>query len=384
MPEPLPIPVAFVNENTLGHASHLGRYADAFERRPEFGIQPHRLEATPLPEPWRTRADRTVRGLRRFGLDFHALRWRRIVSAHVRRQLDALRSAHPIRAVVANTQSVALSLADLAPHLPIFVCLDATFTQLRRSPWLAPNRLASWLTPFTLAPLLRAERRLFAAAHRLLPWSAAARDSLLQAGHLDPARVAILPPPIDTQAWTPPSEPRSPLTRPQLLFIGGDFRRKGGPLLLETWRHHLFHRCELHLLTESDVAPEPGVVVHRGLRAGSDAWRERWQAASVFAFPSTLETFGIVLLEAMAFEVPIVTHRVGAAAELLENGRLGLLLDRRDAPTLADSILSVLDDPPAASARARAARRRVERDFDLAPHTGRLAGWIRSAVAAAP
>ncbi|MBX3748149.1 MAG: glycosyltransferase family 4 protein [Verrucomicrobiae bacterium] len=376
-----PIPVAFINENTLGHASHLGRYAGAFQHRPELGIQPLRLDATPLPEPWRIRANRTIRGLRRFGLDFHALRWRRIVSMHVRRQLDALRAVHPVRAVIVNTQSVALSLSDLTPSLPVFVCLDATFTQLRHSRWFAPNRIAAWLAPLTLGPLLTAERRLFAAAHRLLPWSAAARTSLLQNYHVEPGRVDILPPPIDPLAWTPRSRPPLPGSQPQILFVGGDFRRKGGPLLLETWRRHLSHRCELHLLTESNLDPEPGLVVHRQLQAGSDAWLERWRAASVFVFPSTLETFGIVLLEAMAFEVPIVSRRVGAAADLLDNGTLGLLLDRPDAATLAAAVTSVLDDPAAAATRARAARRRVERDYALNAHSERLAAWLESAVA---
>jgi enoyl-CoA hydratase/carnithine racemase len=51
------------------------------------------------------------------------------------------------------------------------------------------------------------------------------------------------------------------------LFVGGDFQRKGGPLLLECFRRHFAGRYELHLVTESKVEAEDGVFVHRSVPA---------------------------------------------------------------------------------------------------------------------
>jgi len=363
--------IAFINENTLGHASYLVPYVRWFERHPRLELTPHLLNATPLPPALATRANLTVPGLRGFGLDFHATRWRLAVSRHVRAQVDELRRRQPLDALVVNTQSVALELADLAQEMPVFVCLDATFTQLARSRWFAPNMLARLLQPVTLATLWRKERELFRAARALLPWSERAEFSLVEDCGVEPERIFRLPPSV-----IPPPRPRAARREhqlPQVLFVGGDFKRKGGPLLLECFHQHLTGACELHIVTESDVAPEEGVVVHRGVKAGSDAWRERWEQADLFVFPSTLETFGIVLVEALAFQVPVVASDVGAAPEVLDDGDAGWLLPDVNPRALAAAIREALSQPAEAALRARRGRRIVERQFNLEANARRLA-----------
>ena len=67
--------VAFLNENTLGHTSYLPRFAGELLRRPELGVTPHVLDALPLPPHLRRLGDTSIRGLRKFGLDFHGTRW---------------------------------------------------------------------------------------------------------------------------------------------------------------------------------------------------------------------------------------------------------------------------------------------------------------------
>lgn len=373
--------VAFVNENTLGHVSYLPRFVDELQRRPELGVRPLSLNVTPLPPDLAKRADMTIRGLRRFGLDFHVARWRKIVSAHAADQLEALRREHRLHAVVVNTQSVGLRLAAAAGKLPVFVCLDATFEQLQRSRWFAPNTLARWLTPFTLAPILPSERDLFAASHALLPWSAPVRDSLIADYGVAPDRITILPPSLDLGRFQRVQRPPNP--RPQVLFLGGDFVRKGGPALLEAYRRHLAGRCDLHIVTQSAVEESPGVRIYRGVSAGSVSWLERWNTADVFVFPSGLETFGIVLLEALAFEVPAVASTAGAARDLLENGRTGVLLPNLGPDAIAEGVRQVLDHPQAARDRARLGRERVERDFEIGRNTERLAEMLRAAASRA-
>jgi len=370
--------VAFVNENALGHSSYLPRFAAELRERPELGITPHVLDVVPMPDAIQRRADFTVRGLRRVGLDFHVARWRRAASRHARHQLDELRARERIDAVVVNTQSVGLSLSDPTLGLPLLVCLDATFQQLARSRWFAANRLASWLLPLTLAPILGAERRLFASATRLLSWSAPVRDSLIREYGVKPERVSLLPPSLDLGQLQP--RPCPAKARAQILFLGGDFYRKGGPALLEAFRRNLALSAELHVITQSEVAPEEGVVIHRGVAAQSEAWFERWSQADVFVFPSSLETFGIVLLEALAFGVPVVSSRAGAAADILEQGRAGLLVDDVSPDALSRAIRSVLDDPDSARARAEVGRERVRRDYDLRHNGAELAAWLKASA----
>lgn len=368
--------VAFVNENVLGHASYLLPFVRALEADPALGVVPHRIDATPLPPGLARWADASVKGLRRFGLDFHAARWRRVVSLHVRRELEALRRRERIDAVVVNTQSVGLGLARVAAELPVLVCLDATFEQLARSGWLAPNAASRWLQPLTLAPLRGRERELFRGARALLPWSEPVGRSLVEDYGIPEEKVHLLPPSLDPPALRE-RPAREPGRRPQVLFVGGDFHRKGGPLLLECWREHFAGRCDLHLVTQSPVRPEPGVFVHHGVQAHTPAWRERWEEADVFVFPSRLETFGIVLLEALAFGVPVVSSDAGAARDVLDGGRAGVLLPGLTREALASALRGVLDDPAGARERARAGRARVEERYALSRNAARLAALLQ-------
>lgn len=372
--------VAFLNENTLGHTSYLPRYAAALAARPELGLTPHLIDVLPLPAHLRRLGDTSIRGLRKFGLDFGGTRWRIAISRHGREQLDRLRQAHRVDAIVVNTQSAGLCLADLAGEIPVLTALDATFRQLADSPWFAPNRLSRWLQPITLSRLLREERRLFAASARLLPWSDLPANSLRNDYGIPADRISVLPPSVELPPASPPPAGGSQ-AKPQILFLGGDFVRKGGPLLLEVFRQHFRERAELHLVTQTEVPAEPGVCVHRGVQAGSPAWLNRWREADLFVFPSRLETFGIVLLEALAFGVPIITSAAGAARSILEQGTLGTVLESPDANSLRAAIAETLDSPASARRRADAGQRSFRERFELQRNTERLTELLRRTVA---
>ncbi len=366
--------VAFVNENTLGHASYLCPLVRGFEERPELGIVPHLVNATPVAMGGSWWGDFSLRGLRRYGLDFHWTRWRMMVSRHVRNQIDVLRSKTEIDAIVVNTQSVGLCLTDLADRIPIYVALDATYQQHARGAWFAPNRLSRWLLPVTIGYLRVLERRLFQCARALLPWSEATAESLAAEYQVSAEKIWQLPPSVASQ---PPRTQWPGHAKPRILFLGGDFQRKGGPTLLESYRRFLADRCELHVVTQTALSPPTGVVVHRGVQAHSEEWRRCWQEADVFVFPSALETFGIVLLEALAFQVPVVSSQAGAAREILDDGRAGLLLPEVTPQSIAAAVRQVLDDAPATHARIEHGRRRIEERYSLSHNLERLGDRLR-------
>lgn len=373
--------VAFLNENTLGHTSYLPRFAAELRRRPELGVEPRLLDALPLPEDLERLGDTSIRGLRKFGLDFHSTRWRIATSRHLRRQLEALRQREKVDAVVLNTQSMGLELDGLDRSMPVFVGLDATFQQLAASPWFAPNLLSRCLQPLTLAQLLRRERILFSRTNRFLPWSVPVKEALIRSYGVPVSRVSVLPPSMTAPPRrSPRGKPGS--KRPRLLFVGGDFLRKGGDLLQECHRRYLADRCDLVLVTQAEIDAGPHQSVRRGLIAGSAEWRECWETADVFVFPSRLETFGIVLLEALAFEVPIVSSRAGAAVSLLGDGRFGTLLESVSVESLRDSVQAIFESPDLSGERSRQGREWFEREFELGRNTERLAGWLHDAVAA--
>lgn len=74
-----------------------------------------------------------------------------------------------------------------------------------------------------------------------------------------------------------------------------------------------------------------------------------------------VETFGLTLLEAMAFGVPVIAPPVGGPLELVDNGCEGFLIDSRDGDKLAEAVLTLADDEALCIRMSAAARRRASR-----------------------
>ena len=105
---------------------------------------------------------------------------------------------------------------------------------------------------------------------------------------------------------------------------------------------------------------------------------ELYPRASVFAAPCVVGGDGdrdglpMVLIEAMALGVPVVATPVTGIPELVEDGVTGLLVPEHDPAALAAAIKRLLADEALAQRLAAAARRRVEKDFDLRRNVGLL------------
>ncbi len=363
--------VLFVNENTLGHGSYLRPYAEYFRTHPDWEIEPVLLDVTPLP-PQLARRARSIRGLRRFDLDFGIARWREAASTHA---AHLVRQAGPASVILANTQSVALHLAG---PVPLVIALDATFRGLQASPWFSPTRIRRLTTRYTTRSLIEAERRAFERAHHLLPWSRRVGDELERYYGVPRAKVTVLGPAVRI----PGARIKAANPGPRLLFVGGDFQRKGGPSFLKVFRERFASWCEADIVTNSAVDEEPGVRVHRDVEPWSPRWVDLWQRADVFVFPSRLETYGIVVLEALAFQVPVVATPVGAVRELLAEGQAGYIVESSDG--LGPTIEHVLRHPEEAAAKSALGYRSVRANHSMDVLGPRLGELLRRLAACRP
>ena len=113
-----------------------------------------------------------------------------------------------------------------------------------------------------------------------------------------------------------------------------------------------------------------------GERVLFTGWRDDpWAclgAADLFLLPSRAEGLPLALLEAMAVGVPAVATRVGAVAEVLEDGACGHVIDPDDAEAMTAALRYALDDPAAAKTRATRGTRRVRDAYSVATQARRL------------
>lgn len=109
-----------------------------------------------------------------------------------------------------------------------------------------------------------------------------------------------------------------------------------------------------------------------------------YAAADIFALASFAEGIPVVLMEAMAMEVPCVATHINGIPELIRDGIDGLLVAPSDIEGLAAAIAFLIDDPSLRQTIGASGRIRVRECYELAESACRLAEIFRSRLAKAP
>ena len=259
------------------------------------------------------------------------------------------------------------------------------------------------------------ERQALEMADAVIAVSKHDHATLLELFDLDPARVSVVPNGIDADVYTPRHAPE--VLRgygvdpdvPYVLFLGRITRQKGIGHFLAAARRLPTDVQVVICAGDADTEELSGEVVAAvdALRAERPhvAWiqemvpRENaialYSHAAVFCCPSVYEPFGIINLEAMACETPVVASRVGGIPDVVVPGETGELVplvarsaadpepENRDAfaADLADAMAALLADPERRARQGRAGRQRVIDEFGWDAVARKVQGVYRQAIA---
>jgi len=117
---------------------------------------------------------------------------------------------------------------------------------------------------------------------------------------------------------------------------------------------------------------DPSVVVFEGA-VNHDRIRALYEAADIFCIPSFAEGIPIVLMEAMAMELPCVTTHITGIPELIRTGTDGLLVAPADLDGLTEALAELIDDAGLRERLGKSGRARVLEQYDLGRNIPRLA-----------
>jgi len=189
---------------------------------------------------------------------------------------------------------------------------------------------------------------------------------------------------VDTQRFTPnrTSRPAAPYLA-ELLCVGRLTPAKGQAVLLAAVAQ--LHSQGLSVkLTLVGMGPDAeslqayaeqlgisGQVEFTGA-VDQDHILAFYQAADMFVLPSFAEGLPVVLMEAMAMEIPCITTAITGVPELIQNGEDGLLVAASDCDGLAAAIRTLATDAPLRARLGAAGRRKVLAAYDLQHNTQHL------------
>jgi phosphatidylinositol alpha-mannosyltransferase len=225
---------------------------------------------------------------------------------------------------------------------------------------------------------------------RFIAVSPVARASVL-AGMGD-APVTIVPNGLDVDRFA--NAPRAALGPGRhMLFVGRLEPRKGFPVAVRAFALLARGYPDLRLLVVGDGSARnaidnlPADVIDRVVMLGRVKGGELpayYRAADVFVSPALgNESFGIVLLEAMAAGLPVVASDISGYRDVARNDREALLVPPADPDALAAGVARVLEERELAESLVEAGRRRA-RDFSWEVVATRLEEIYRDVVMRSP
>lgn len=358
--------VGFILEQALGHITHSENLRQ-------------NVPADPSIEPYWAPIEWDTHGLAA-KVPLYNSNWTIRAGLRARRKVAQMARQAAPDVLFFHTQVPAIFSTDWIRRVPSIISLDATPLQYDSLGAFYGHRSGpAWLEQ----QKWKLQRDCFRAARQLVTWSDWARRGLVDDYEVPAHKVEVIPPGVNTADWTPPT-PRKQHDGPvKILFVGGNLERKGGHLLLEAFRAIRDLGVELHLVTQSRLPEEAGLFVHTNVQPNSARLKALYHACDIFCLPTLGDCLPMVLSEAGAAGLPLVSTDVGAISEIVRDGETGFLVQPGDVDTLVARLRLLVENPELRLTLGQGAFALVQQHFDAPHNATRLLNLLKQTVDAA-
>ncbi|MCX6054725.1 MAG: glycosyltransferase family 4 protein [Chloroflexi bacterium] len=352
--------IAFVLEQALGHVTH-SRNLQQIVSRPE------ELSPVWLSIPYE------VSGVAA-KIPVYKSNWTVRSGLRARDLLRKTLQNGPVDGLFFHTQVPAVFCVDWIRKLPSVVSLDATplqYDQLGDFYHHKPG--PDWLEKVKFDR----NNAVFLAAKCLVTWTEWAKNSLVKDYGISSDKIVVIPPGVNPKIWSKPADFRKDSRKSvRILFVGGDLVRKGGDLLITAFRSlasdHPDLNLELHLVTKTMVQPGDGIFVYSDLGSNDPRLIDLYHRCDIFALPTSGDCLPMVLSEAGAAGLPVISTTVAAIPEVIREGESGLLVAPGDTRALYGALEKLVSDPKLRTRMGIIGVETINRKFDAVKNTGRL------------
>lgn len=275
--------------------------------------------------------------------------------------------------VVCGSPAWALSVCGLGKPVAVLCATRAVVERRRRD--YRPQGPAGWWRKAMTAVTNRLDDsalRKVDAIQVMNPWMLDYARTI-NVGRSD-VDIRYAPPGVDAAMFHPLCE-RMPAQDPYILCVGRlDDPRKNIGLLLEAFDRLPLALGRVNLVTAGSGEPPPsywdrvrmlglGDRVRHVARPSTEELVALYQRATAFALPSDEEGFGVVILEAMACGVPVVSTRSGGPDGIIADGEDGFLVPLNDSGSLADRLTRLCMDEEMNRAMGQRGRVTIEQRY---------------------
>jgi glycosyltransferase involved in cell wall biosynthesis len=190
--------------------------------------------------------------------------------------------------------------------------------------------------------------------------SSMTRRSLLNIG-VAPEKITVIPYGAPVDYFQPQSKPDTTF---RVIYVGRLSPAKGSHYLFQAWKDLKLPHAELMTVGSNMMPPDWFApyqdFCHRVDSVSHVALNQYYSAANVLVFPSLVEGFGLVLTEAMACGIPVITTPNTAGPDIITDGVEGFIIPIRDVDALKEKIEWCYGHPAELAEMGRAARRKAE------------------------